>query len=898
MRFIQVVDLPVRLLTAALLSLLVFSTAPAARAGQAPGSEPVTVDEPSLEPLSTEEVRFMLLDTFDSAEFVLGQMRDGERLISSVRNARRVVDEMDAEQLAGMQAANGAQLALLHESVDQLRLSLMSPAGSGAGGGAGLAKSGGFPVTTFVPIDMILGYDVAGSQETACDDAFDNDGDGRTDCEDPDCNGAMACDGHEPAPVDSSVAGSELFTCSLATPPTVQQLTITFNAASIADIIAAVASGFCGFEILGFNCEPCCIVTDVLAVVLNWIHDSMSLCSGFLTAAQDTAVYGRAGHIHADLETVDAATLRIEGKVEMVQQTSDEILEIVTCKIVPTFRRGHGCDGLDSDCDGSIDNCSEDQFKPVLHVDRAVSQVWYESVAEAVDAVKSATLAFDACQSVTLGQSSSGVCGAVEVVVTATDSCGLETSVTVPVLVDSAAPAVTIPASLAGACFDSVEAAEAAVLAAAALSDDCTPVSALRVRVESTVTDCSLLVRVEATDQAGKRSDDTVTVRVDPRTPVLHLDAAVSLPWHASVADATAAVARAVVVSDDCSDVVVAAPVLSGACGAVSASVTARDACGNETTATTAVRIDGTPPVIVIPPALDGSCHVSVAAAESAVLAAATIADDCTLPGELDVRVDSTVTECALRVRIEAIDRAGHRTVAATTVRVDTALPTVEIERLLLGFRSEVLGFQTPPCFDTVEAAEEAVLAVTRIADNCTAADGLAVAVLSSGDPCSLAVTVSATDGCGVSATDSVTVRVDADPPTVSCTVAEDRLWPANHEMVDVGFRFDATDGCTGDPEVRVRVTSDERTASAPGAGQSSPAPDAEILRGLDGEILGIRLRAERSSSGNGRVYVITVEGMDACGNVASSSCTVSVPSNGHRDAVDDGQVYDATAVN
>ena len=75
------------------------------------------------------------------------------------------------------------------------------------------------------------------------------------------------------------------------------------------------------------------------------------------------------------------------------------------------------------------------------------------------------------------------------------------------------------------------------------------------------------------------------------------------------------------------------------------------------------------------------------------------------------------------------------------TVRVDTHLPVVDIERLLLGFRGEVLAFQTPVCYDTVAEAEAAVLAVTRSTDNCTGGKALVESVSSAGDPCSLQVT-------------------------------------------------------------------------------------------------------------------------------------------------------------
>jgi hypothetical protein len=106
------------------------------------------------------------------------------------------------------------------------------------------------------------------------------------------------------------------------------------------------------------------------------------------------------------------------------------------------------------------------------------------------------------------------------------------------------------------------------------------------------------------------------------------------------------------------------------------------------------------------------------------------------------------------------------------------------------------------------------------------------------------------------------------------------------------------SDNCTSDPEIVVRITSDEPTASAGGAGQNSPAPDAEILRDLDGNIEGIKLRAERMSSGDGRVYEITILATDDCGNVGSASSTVSVPPADGQPAINSGQFYDATQVN
>jgi hypothetical protein len=380
--------------------------------------------------------------------------------------------------------------------------------------------------------------------------------------------------------------------------------------------------------------------------------------------------------------------------------------------------------------------------------------------------------------------------------------------------------------------------------------------------------------------------------------PDIHIDAAVSEPWYGSVAEAQAAVARAVNAVDDCQTTTVGQPTLAGTCDNVTATVLATDACGNQSTATTLVRIDGSSPTVAIQPSITNACFTSIDAAEQAVIGAATIQDDCASLAELEVQIHSSVTECALRVRLDVSDQAGNQASAAATVRVDTELPVVEIQRLLLGFRGEVLGFQTPACYRTVQEARAAVLAATRFSDNCTAREALATSVSSQGNACSLQVAAKAVDECGLMNTDTVGVRVDADPPEVSCSVEEDLLHPGNHEMVDVGFTYSASDNCNDPPEVVITVTSDERTAEASGAGGATHAPDAHILRDPGGTVQGVLLRAERSTAGDGRVYQIHVQATDRCGNTNSTSCSVSVRANPNQPAVDSGQFYDATAVN
>jgi hypothetical protein len=85
-----------------------------------------------------------------------------------------------------------------------------------------------------------------------------------------------------------------------------------------------------------------------------------------------------------------------------------------------------------------------------------------------------------------------------------------------------------------------------------------------------------------------------------------------------------------------------------------------------------------------------------------------------------------------------------------------------------------------------------------------------------------------------------------------------------------------ASDNFDTDPQVRlVSVTSNEPDN---GHGDGNTRHDIVILDDTT-----FKLRAERSSHGNGRIYTVTYEVTDDCGNSAQASATVKVPkSKGH----------------
>jgi len=133
-------------------------------------------------------------------------------------------------------------------------------------------------------------------------------------------------------------------------------------------------------------------------------------------------------------------------------------------------------------------------------------------------------------------------------------------------------------------------------------------------------------------------------------------------------------------------------------------------------------------------------------------------------------------------------------------------------------------------------------------------------------------VQYSATDVAGnIESSQSLTVKIDKTRPVISGMPAGCSLWPPNHKLVTVGT-VTAADVLSGliAGSLQVKGTSNE--------GSGNPqSPDIVVTPNGTGGFV-VQLRAERSGSGNDRVYNLTATVSDLAGNIAAAAASCTVP--------------------
>jgi hypothetical protein len=133
-------------------------------------------------------------------------------------------------------------------------------------------------------------------------------------------------------------------------------------------------------------------------------------------------------------------------------------------------------------------------------------------------------------------------------------------------------------------------------------------------------------------------------------------------------------------------------------------------------------------------------------------------------------------------------------------------------------------------------------------------------------------VTCTARDHTGNVATASFTVMVqDTTAPSVPVLSASPNvLGPVNHKMIAVKVTAQSTDAVSA---VVCRISSIESNEPDNGRGDGNASGDIGPIVGLS-----TMLRAERSGTGDGRIYLLTVVCRDAAGIRSSASVPVRVP--------------------
>jgi len=116
-----------------------------------------------------------------------------------------------------------------------------------------------------------------------------------------------------------------------------------------------------------------------------------------------------------------------------------------------------------------------------------------------------------------------------------------------------------------------------------------------------------------------------------------------------------------------------------------------------------------------------------------------------------------------------------------------------------------------------------------------------------------------------------LSVCADETAPTLEVSVTPDTLWPTNHKYVTAQATVVAADNF--DPNPTVTLLSVMSNEPDDGDDDGNTVNDIVIV---DDDTF--KLRAERSGIGTGRVYTITYQVTDACGNSTVASAIVTVP--------------------
>jgi hypothetical protein len=140
-------------------------------------------------------------------------------------------------------------------------------------------------------------------------------------------------------------------------------------------------------------------------------------------------------------------------------------------------------------------------------------------------------------------------------------------------------------------------------------------------------------------------------------------------------------------------------------------------------------------------------------------------------------------------------------------------------------------------------------------------------------------ITLTVNDGINEPVSKSIPIEIiDTTAPTLSPEPNISILWPPNHKMVDITINTNANDDSGLPPTLSATVTSNE---PQDGLGDGDAAPDwTEPVIDQNTGIITLQLRSERSGSGDGRIYTISITATDSSNNSSTANVEIIVPHN------------------
>jgi hypothetical protein len=265
-----------------------------------------------------------------------------------------------------------------------------------------------------------------------------------------------------------------------------------------------------------------------------------------------------------------------------------------------------------------------------------------------------------------------------------------------------------------------------------------------------------------------------------------------------------------------------------------------------------------------VAPTVDVRVSTDGGATFPTVLAAGTAND-----GALTVNGPATLTNDA-RLRIDAVENVFFALSPQIAVE-DTLDPTVTCPAPV---EVECTGNNGIAKVDPVLAAFFAGASATDVCDaSVTPVDDAPALIALGVNP----ITFSATDDSSNTGSCSANIRVvDTTPPTISVSVSPTVVFPSpNHKLFKVKATVTYEDSCDTNPSVVLTsITSNE---------PDNGLGDGDTANDIQGAAFGtadfaFNLRAERSGTGQGRIYTVTYTVTDGSGNSASASATVRIP--------------------